>query len=151
MKDRRKSKNRRLLRTCRKEMKEIILLQERRDTVMSSLLPRAIRPTHDHVQITPEDHFAKAMARAADLDHVISRKLDRMLKRQKQAWEVVDTLEDSRYRQILMLYYLTFRKVKRGKYTTFRLHTWETVADAVGYSVDHVKRLQDKALDILGG
>lgn len=135
-----------LFRTCRREMREIIIMKERRDTITAALLPRAIQYRHDNIRTTPEDHFTKAMARVADLDEDINRKLAGMMKRQQEAQKIIDDLEDSRYRQVLMLYYLTFRGVSRGGSRVLMLHNWRSVGKALDYSEDHVKRLHNEAL-----
>ena len=136
----------RLLKKCRKELIEALVLRERRDTLEGSLLPRALRYSHDQIRGMPEDHFTQAMADIADISTEINRKIIQMAKRQHRAQRIVDALEDERYRMVLTLYYLTLKEERRGSHTAKSMYTWDEVAEAMNYSYDHVRRLHWEAI-----
>lgn len=135
-----------LLKQCRREMRELIVLRDRRDTIEASLLPRAIQYTHDRIQVSPDKYFEKAVAAVVDMEMVINEKIAAILERQKAASGMIDTLTDSRHREVLTLYYLTYYIEQREGFAVKRLYTLEDVAVKMNYSNDHVRRLQSDAL-----
>lgn len=137
---------RELLNTCRKEMLEIIILSERRKALEEGLLPRAIRITWTRSKTHPEDRVSEVMAKVADLDDEIVKKMRPMMERQLEAQRLVDSLVDSRRRQTLTLYYLTMYEEKRGKYRKERLHSWDDVADKLHYDAAYCRRLATEAI-----
>lgn len=135
-----------LLKKCRRELKEVLVLRERRDTLEWSLLPRALRYSHDKIETMPEDHMTQAMVEIAEITEKINIRLKKMEYRQNRAQQIVDALDDERYRMVLTLYYLTLKKERRGSYTARHLYSWEDVAGAMNYSYDHVRHLHWEAI-----
>ena len=127
-----------LLQKCRDEKREIIILTEKRDELRASLLPRAIRPTASQVQMSKENVFDRVQASIFDLNMQIERQLEELYRNESLAFYAVSGLSESRHRQMLILYYLTFR-VHRG---VRRLHTWESVAFEMGYSMESIKKMR---------
>ena len=123
-----------LLQTCRDEKHEIVRLEEKRDTLRASLLPRAIRPQKATVQSSPMNTFDNVQAAIFDLNVEIDRHLAAMYRHEERAFRLVFTLEDPRHRQLLTLYYLSFREV-RGRRSLYR---WEHVAGKMNYSIDSI-------------
>ena len=114
----------------RNEQREIIELKERIDTEYNSLLPSGIRYDTDKVQTSPEDHMTKTMAEIDDHMRILSDRLSHLLTRKRRAEKIIGTLEDSRQRQALTLYFLTPGTEKGRGYRM----TMEEVADRMGYS-----------------
>ena len=131
-----------LLEKCRREMRELLVVGERCETIRTSLLPRAIRPTQDKVQVTPEKHFEEAISVALDLENTINNRMALMIKDQQEAQALIDKLTDSRERCVLTLYYLTYYSDGRTK----SLNTWESVAGTMGYSERHIMRIHNDAI-----
>ena len=134
-------KPRELFQTCRKELLEIIVMTEQRDKITATLLPRAIQLTADRIKVHPENYFAEAMAQAADLDADIAEKLKPMLARQQEAMLLLNTVRESKHRNILRLYYLTMKEEMRGSHHVMRLHTWDDVAEALYYESSYARKL----------
>lgn len=144
-----KLKPKELLQACRDELKEIIILSERREEIMTGLLPRAIVPTWEKIKTLPEDRLPEAVAKATELDAEIMEKLAPMLIRQQEAELMIAGLTFSKHRQILTTYYLRMKEEKRGSHIKTRLYTWGDVADAVGYDYQYVKKMARDAIDLL--
>lgn len=139
----------RLLKKCRRELREVLVLKERRDTLEGSLLPRALRYQHDRIKTMPEDHFTQAMAEISDMTAEINLRLKEMATRQRSAQRVIDSLRDERYRMVLTLYYMTLKEEKRGSHTARHLYSWDDVAETMNYSYDHVRRLHWEAINAI--
>lgn len=117
-------------------MREVLILSEKREFLASSLLPKAMKIKEISVQENADpDPVAERMAAVVDLDRELDRQLAEMLRRNLEAHRIISQLEDARYRQLLELYYLTFRIDERGAKV---LYTWETVAETMGYSTERV-------------
>ena len=130
-------------------MRELIVLEERRETIRTSLLPRAIQYKTDIIQVTPDKYFEKALASVLDMEKRINEKIAGIMQRQQAAADLIDTLTDSRHREVLTLYYMTYYMERRGKYDIRRLYTLEEIAAKMGYSNEHVRRLQMDAINTL--
>ena len=142
---------RELLNRCREEMLEIIILTEKREALEAGLLPRAIRLTWDRIKTHPEDHVSEVMAKVADLDSKIVKRMVPMIERQQEAMRMIETLGESRKRQALTLYYLTIHEEKRGKFRKERLHTWDDVAEKLYYDTSYCRKLAADAIRELTG
>ena len=140
--------NQELLSRCRREMKEILFLQEQRELLRMSLYPRAILYT-DKVQSTPEDYFSEAMQKYCDLDRLINKRLISMFSRQTEAQRIIDRLTDSRQREVLLLYYLSFREYRRGDYLVKSLYTWKAIAKKLHYHERQIRRIHYSAISAI--
>lgn len=130
---------RQLLQTCRDEKREIIILEEKRDTLRASLLPRAIRPQAAQVQTSPSNVFDAVQASIFDINCTIEGILTDMYRREETAHRLIGRLPDPRHRQMLILYYLSFREIRGRQY----LYNWEQVARQMNYSVDSIYKFLD--------
>ena len=137
---------RELLQTCRDEKHEIVILEEKRDMLRASLLPRAIRPQKATVQSSPMNTFDNVQAAIFDLNVEIDRHLAAMYRHEERAFRLIFTLKDPRHRQLLTLYYLSFREV-RGRRSLYR---WEHVAGKMNYSIENIYRLLSGLQEFLG-
>lgn len=130
---------RQLLQTCRDERKEIIILEEKRDTLRASLLPKAINPQKGKIQTSPSNTFDAVQSSIYDLNLVIDNHLTSMYRHEAAAFKFIRKLEDPRHRQMLMLYYLSFLEIRGRRH----LYRWEHVAKEMGYSVENIYKLLD--------
>lgn len=140
---------REVLYRCRRELREVLILQEHRDYIMTTLLPRSIQYQKDSVQKSTEDYHTETLAKAADLDARINRKMQALLSRQEKALQVIDALPDANQKQVLITYYLQAHEFQRGGHTITRLHTWWSAAKKLSMSERHARRLNQWAMEKL--
>lgn len=129
-----------LLQKCRDEKYEIIILEEKRDTLRTSLLPKAIQPQKVIVQSSPSNVFDDVQASIYDLNLLIDRRIAEMYRNEEIAFRTICRLNNSNYRQMLTLYYLSER-AENGRRS---LYKWEQVADKMGYSVQNIYKILEK-------
>ena len=127
------------LRSIRDEQRELWILQEKRDELYFSLLPNGIRYDKDNIQVTSENAFPDKIIKMAELSNKIDRKIEELTKRKTEAVDMIGRLDNSNYRQVLMLYY-----IPTGKY--YKMMSWLDVAEEMGYSEDWVKHVHGYAL-----
>lgn len=136
-----------LLKQCRNEKKEILILSQKRDMIKMSLLPSSINIKPIDVQTSPDpDPMGEKLAIVEELDNEIKRQLAKMLEHDLEAHRLVGKLKDSRHRQVIELYYLSFRE---DGYGNKELYLWEEVADEIGYSMSKTFDLVDQAMEAL--
>lgn len=100
------------------------------------LLPGAVRYDTDRVQVSPRDRMAEIMAKVGDLIEEQTRKRVALAEKRDRIIEEIHEIKGAKGACASVLYY---RYVMRLRY--------ESVADAVGYSVAHVKKLHRWGLD----
>ena len=123
-------------RQCRKELKELQIMSERREWLRASLLPAAIRYKQIDVQTSGTgDQIGEVMPEVAELDKAIRHQIATLAQHQTRAQCIINALDDTRHRQILTLYYLDAR-----------LLTFEQVADAMAYELGSIYNLHGDAL-----
>lgn len=122
----------------RNEYKEIGILQERVASLTMSLLPSGIRYDLDKVQTSPSDPMTERMIVIADYQSQLESQIDGLLVRHVQAQRLINTLEDSRERQVLGLYFLNMPPESMAK-----------VAETIGYSQQHTYRLFERGIQNL--
>lgn len=122
----------------RNEWKEIGILQDRIAAMSESLLPAGIRYDKDKVQTSPSDPMAGRMVEIADCQAQLEERITGLLARHKQAQSLIDTLEDSRERQVLGLYFLGTPP-----------RTMNETAHEIGYSQQHTYRLFESGISNL--
>ena len=93
--------------------------------------------------------MTQAMAEIADMTEEINLRLKDMAARQRRAQQIVNALDDERYRMVLTLYYLTLKEERRSGHTARHLYSWDDVATAMNYSYDHVRRLHWEAINVI--
>ena len=121
-----------LLRKCRQEKRELLILADKLEQLQMSLLPRAIQLKDINVQESGDaDPLADRLAAKNDLEAEIRRNLVAMLQRETEAYRLISKLKNSRQRQILELYYLKWKVDATGR---CHLYTWEMVAEELEIS-----------------
>ena len=121
-----------LLKKCRMEKREILILQDKLNQIQYSLLPRAIQLKDINVQESGDaDPLADRSAAHVDLENELRRQIETMKEHEAEAHRYVARLRNSRHRQMLELYYLSFWRDPNGG---FHLYTWEAVAEELGIS-----------------
>lgn len=127
------------LRSLRNEVIEIKKLQEKRDWMWNSLLPKAIIISKDKVQTSnPTDTIGDKLAEVSDLEKIIEQRIKKLVANHIEMEKLINKLEDSRYRLVLELYYLSTRRM-----------TWDEVAQAMGYSTAEIYKVHGRALQEL--
>lgn len=126
------------LKSIRSKRAEITTLKRARDEIYWSLMPSGIRYDLDKVQTSPQDRMSET---AGDL-YEIQDKLDHMIAALASdvnlAVDLVSQMPTPECRQLITLRYLG---------TDRELSKWESVAQDMGYSLDHVKgSLHGKAI-----
>lgn len=126
------------LKSIRSKRAEITTLKRARDELYWSLMPSGIRYDLDKVQTSPQDRMSET---AGDL-YEIQDKLDHMIAALASdvnlAVDLVSQMPTPECRQLITLRYLG---------TDRELSKWESVAQDMGYSLDHVKgSLHGKAI-----
>lgn len=115
-----------LLKKCRQEKRELLILTDKLQQLQMSLLPRAIQLKEINVQESGDsDPLADRVAAKEDLEQDIRKQIAIMLQREAEAYRLISKLKNSRQRQILELYYLKWRVDMAGQ---CHLYTWEEVA-----------------------
>ena len=77
--------------------------------------------------------MADAIGKIVDLEAEINRDIDRLIDLKREIASVISRVDKHDYRTLLERRYLGFE-------------TWDKIAAAMGYSIQHVYRLRDKAL-----
>lgn len=128
-----------LLKKCRQEKRELLILTDKLEQLQMSLLPRAIQLKDINVQESGDaDPLADRVAAKADLEQDIRKQIAIMLQREVEAYRLINKLRNSRQRQILELYYLKWKVDAAGR---CHLYTWEAVAEELEISERHLYRM----------
>lgn len=138
-----------LFQKCRKEIRDINRLEQRREYIISTVFPGSKHPKGDKIQTSPRDHISDAMAIAVDIERDIDARLVPLLRRQLDAYQMLDRLNNPQQREALEKYYLTYAITQQGGFRVRRMRSWAMVADEMGYSEKHVKNLCWSAFKIL--
>ena len=80
--------------------------------------------------------MADAVGKIVDLQAEINRDIDRLVDLKREMVTVIKAVNNTEYQTLLELRYLCFR-------------TWEQIAVDMGYSIQHIYRLREKAYDKL--
>lgn len=127
------------LKSIRREQKELRILNEKRDTILYDVtLPKGIRYDTIKVQASPKDPMDK-LIRVSELTVQIDRLINKLEQRKAHAMNLISKIDKSDYRQVLMLYYLTLNN-------DGQLMSWIDVAEKMGYSESHIKRIHGWSL-----
>lgn len=122
----------------RHERREMEELKDRIEELHSSLLPAGIRYDKVAVQTSPTDAMSENIAIIADYEAQLAKTVAGLVVRSKAAQKWIARLEDSNERQVLMIYFLSFKQ-----------HTWEDVAAEMDYSVDSIYKIYRSGLEHL--
>lgn len=116
-----------LLKKCRQEKRELLILADKLEQLQMSLLPRAIQLNDIDVQESRDpDPIANRVSAKADLEADIRKQIGIMLQREAAAYHLISKLQNSRQRQILEMYYLKWKVDEVGR---CHLYTWREVAE----------------------
>lgn len=128
-----------LLKKCRQEKRELLILADKLEQLQASLLPRAIQLKEINVQESGDsDPLADRVAAKEDLMSDIQKQIGFMLQREAEAYRLISKLKNSRQRQILELYYLKWKVDAAGR---CHLYTWEMVAEELFISERQLYRM----------
>ena len=78
--------------------------------------------------------MADAVGKIVDLQAEINRDIDRLVDLKREMVRLIKAVDNTEYQTLLELRYLCFR-------------TWEQIAVDMGYSIQHIYRLREKAYD----
>lgn len=131
------------LKRTRKEAAELKYLTEVREAKWYSLLPKGISYDRDKVQTSPVDVLSQTAAEINALDKKIAEITTKLAKHKAFALEMVNSLDDSNERMVLMMYYLTYKVDDKGIEHKF---TWEDIAERIDYSRSSVYQIHDRAI-----
>lgn len=124
------------LRNIRTEASEIRQLQLKRDWLYSTLLPKGITYKAVDVQESgPTDAMSEKFGEIYELEKLIENRMQSLIKKHLEAEKYISKLEDSRYRIVLEMYYLSMQRT-----------TWEDIAKEISYSYREVQRFHGNAL-----
>lgn len=126
------------LEQVRHEQKELNQLQDLIRQAELSLLPSGIRYDLDKVQTSPDDPMFRMLAKVADYQTEMRKRLELLTLKRQQAFAMIGELEDSRHRQVMQLYFLDPDRLKMRE-----------VAERMGYSERKTYELYLEALEIL--
>lgn len=132
------------LQAIRTEQTELEILESKKYDIVS--VP-GMRYDTDKVQTSNNTDLSDIALKLLDFDHKYEKRMIGLLKRKTDAMELINSLEDSTQRTVLIIYYLDRKKIPGSKYT--RPYTWFEVAQILNYSVDRVKHLHGYALQNL--
>lgn len=122
----------------RHERREIDELNDRIEELHCSLLPAGIRYDSDKVQSSPDDQMSRIMAEIADYSAQLSEAVWKLTVRRRKAHVLIQSLADSRERQVLDLFFLSDNRMRMAD-----------IADVIGYSVQHAYRFYESGLNNL--
>lgn len=127
------------LRNIRDEQKEIRMLKNKRDgIILNSAKPAGIRYDKVRVQSSPKDPM-EVFEHWSELQEEIDEHIDKLQKNRAEAIRLIRKINQSTYRQILMLYYLTPK-------SDHEMMSWHDVATEMKYSDDRIWHLHGYAL-----
>lgn len=135
-----------ILHGIRQRETNIELLRESIDQHLSQLTPQSPRYDSDRVQTSPTNRMESAIAYVSDDVDRLKRMKARQAKDKAYILGYIKRL-DSRYQNVLILYYLT-RLPSPYPGITDPLR-WSDVAHRLGYSTSHCKRLHRAAVGAL--
>ena len=78
--------------------------------------------------------MADAVAKIVDLQAEINRDIDRLVDLKREMVRLIKAVDNTEYQTLLELRYLCFK-------------TWEQISVDMGYSIQHIYRLREKAYD----
>lgn len=107
------------LKRCRRQIIRIVSKIDRRDMLMASLEPQAIKPKRDDVQVSPSDRYTEIMCDIADLDAGIEWNKAALRRMRMDALDIIDRQQDARRRYVLIMYYTEFYRASNDRLTAW--------------------------------
>ena len=127
-----------LLYSVRDEQKEINIIREQIAQAELALLPSAIRYDRDKVQASPTDPMILMAEKVEKYEAELQKRLIQLTDKRTRATRMIGRMKDSRYRQVLTLYFLDERHL-----------TMEQVAMIIGYEISNTYKIRSRALRAL--
>lgn len=124
------------LKSIRNETLELKELQERHVWLWGEILPKGLRLKEMQIQSSGEpDKLGDNRAEAVDLEKLIEKKMEMLVRKHMRAENYINQIDDSRQRLVLELYYLSIDR-----------RTWTDVAKTMGYSESVIYDIHGDAL-----
>ena len=117
------------LKGIRKKRRELRIIQDRIGQLRMSLYPSGIRYDIDRVQTSPTDRMVEVAAQLDEIERKEREHVRQILSDNDKAETLVSLMPTSEYRQLIYLRYLASDESS----------SWESVANAMHYSSDHVR------------
>ena len=141
-----KVKRSQVLTDCRMQLIFLIKTAEEMETKEKSCFPRAIRYTHDRVQVSPEDYFTKTIAEVADLQAAITKEQKRFRMTRMLALDLIEEVKNVRQRYVLQNYYTEKRLEDVNGVKHWTWYTLEDIAVEMGTTTDAVKKIKERGI-----
>lgn len=111
-------KNKRVLKRCRRSIKTIIQLTDRREVLAARLEARPMDIRPERIQVSPSDRYTEYMCELADIDLMIDRERARFRLRKMAALDVIRCCPNVRHR-LMATYYYTEYAINDNRITLF--------------------------------
>ena len=120
-----------LFRNIRNIKAELAALEQRKEYIRESMLPKAIQYDKDAVSSSPVDPMSKYVDKLSDLEELTQKRYRKLLDDNILAEKILEAMPTSKYRLLLQLRYI--QGGMRYRYS------WAEVAANMGYDEHHVK------------
>lgn len=80
------------------------------------------------------DRMADAVVKIVDMEAEINRDIDELVELKRDMMSVIKSVDNPKYRMLLELRHLCFK-------------TWQQIAEDMGYSIQHIYRLRNRAYE----
>ena len=141
-----KLKRSQVLTDCRMQLIFLIKTAEEMETKEKSCFPRAIRYTHDRVQVSSEDYFTKTIAEVADLQAAITKEQKRFRRTRMLALDLIEEVKNVRQRYVLQNYYTEKRLEDVNGVKHWTWYTLEDIAVEMGTTTEAVKKIKERGI-----
>lgn len=135
-----------ILSQCRMQLIFLIKTSEEMETKEKSCFPRAIRYSHDRVQVSAEDYFTKTLAEVADLQAAITKEQKHFRRTRMLALDQIEKVKNVRQRYVLQQYYTEKRLEDVNGVKHWTWYTLEDVAIEMGTTVEAVKKIKERGI-----
>lgn len=124
------------LKQVRKEMLEIKIKSDELEQVRMGLLPKALSYKSDKVQSSHNaDVVGDGVAKTDSIEQSIKQSIEQLKERYADAYEMIESLNDSTQRQVMHLYFLSNN-----------IYTINQIADMMGYTERQIYRIYGDAM-----
>lgn len=139
-------KRSKILTECRMSLIFLIKASWEAEQKEKSCYPRAIRYSHDRVQTSPEDYFARTLADVADLQAVITAEQKKYRRQRMLALDLIEEVRNARQRYVLQQYYTEKRLEDVNGVKHWTWYTLEDVALEIGTTTEAVKKIKERGI-----
>ena len=131
-------------RQIRREQAEVAHLETLISKTRLSLLPQGFRYDTDKVQTSPTDPMTEKAAIIADYSRQLNESLSKLMKRKREAEQLIMSLDNTDERDIMRLYYMESQETSDTKDKV--LYSWDQVASEKYMNKRWVLKLHGRAL-----